>query len=105
MISRSFENSRVYFKLEEFDWDGMCYGTWFAVGHSKNQNQENTITYDQINNVLSCEPCSEKLLITNILGLELECSKPPISLSRYKAGMYIVTNESNSQRLKVFVHN
>lgn len=81
----------LYFKLEQFDWDGVCGGTWYRALRIPTSRQ---LVYNNYSQIVSCEKCTGTISVYTTSGELIEKIRAPMSTSSYRSGLYIALAEN-----------
>lgn len=90
------ENGTYYFRLEQFDWDGICKGIWYTAANVFSAEAE--MHYSQNTQRIVCEECDGFIFLYSSSGSLIKKSRPPISTDQLESGSYVAVRIPDTPR-------
>jgi hypothetical protein len=77
----------IYFRLEQYDWDGICSGVWYCALRT---TLVGSLSYSRTQKQIECRDCKKELSIYSVSGQLITRGAPPLSVDGYRPGLYYV---------------
>ncbi len=94
------QSGTYYFRLEQFDWDGVCSGVWHDVIVI---DDNSSMYYFSDTKTITCESCIGEITVSSSDGKIVAVGRSPLSVSMIRLGMYVALNSRAGESLRFIV--
>ncbi|MBP9852048.1 MAG: hypothetical protein KBC67_02180 [Candidatus Pacebacteria bacterium] len=90
-----------YFRLEQYDWDGVCSGIWhdaIAVG------REYQMQYSSAAKTITCQTCTGEITAYSVDGKIIAVGRSPLRIPDSSVGLCIAVERKSSHSLRFLAY-